>query len=778
MKGYGGFVKAVIASEIRNGFLNDDFFGTPKILLPLLGKPLLGYMTDMLSFYGMNEIVLLLDAQSEKISEYLKNNSTCGAKVKPVIGKSINDALNSLFCSDEKEDDNVLLITDNVLFDFDLSEAEKYHRSMGADVTVIITHCDGVTGEKLVFTSPSGRITGFSGSVGRCGFLTDKADTGIYIISGKILKMLRDRTITAFSNEILPELLSQNKSLFAFRCAGYRRGINTVLSYLKCTRDMLDGKTVFPLSEICDGIYSNSELPCGKYNITPPVFIGENTEISDGADLGPYTVVGDGCFIGEKAFVRGSIMLNKSAALRGADISGAVMGVNSVAEENSKMSLGSVLCEKATVGRNMAVGENVKVTPKPHDGVSAPESQPQAYYYAENITALGSRGTDSLFGDFDIGLFCKVGRALGSCEFGTRTGIGYDDSVSSAAAVKAVTAGLISSGSHVFDFGRCFLSEVAFFSSFCSLGCGIYIYSDKNGIHSAFYGNGGLPLSPDFEQELEHRAENGEFRRCSAQNMRAVSDMSSMSSMYRRELLRQSGDMLSGISANVMSDNKDILLLMEDCLLSLGCGKGDDITFKITRGGTEVSAFCRECGWINMDKLLSLCCLYEFQCGHDVAVPYDAPAAINDMADGYEKRVLRYPVQAKTPVRDELKYLSSKQIFLRDGLFMAVKILGIMRETGYSFPKLLSQIPKFFVKHKTVSFSSVPEDICRAFPNDTVYPSHNGAVMYRSGGRVMLKPSENGKTIEIVTEALNYEVSCELCDDIENKLRDLGSVLN
>ena len=140
MKGYGGFVKAVIASEVRNGFFNDDFFGTPKILLPLLGKPLLGYMTDMLSFYGMNEIVLLLDVQSEKVSEYLKNNPTCGAKVKPVIGKSINDALNSLFCSDEKEDDNVLLITANVHFDYDLSEAEKYHRSMGADVTVIITH--------------------------------------------------------------------------------------------------------------------------------------------------------------------------------------------------------------------------------------------------------------------------------------------------------------------------------------------------------------------------------------------------------------------------------------------------------------------------------------------------------------------------------------------------------------------------------------------------------------------------------------------------------------
>ena len=65
--------------------------------MPLLGKPLLGYMTDMLSFYGMNEIVLLLDVQSEKVSEYLKNNPTCGAKVKPVIGKSINDALKLTF---------------------------------------------------------------------------------------------------------------------------------------------------------------------------------------------------------------------------------------------------------------------------------------------------------------------------------------------------------------------------------------------------------------------------------------------------------------------------------------------------------------------------------------------------------------------------------------------------------------------------------------------------------------------------------------------------------
>ncbi|HAQ28725.1 MAG TPA: hypothetical protein DCQ76_03035 [Ruminococcaceae bacterium] len=778
MKGYGDFVKAVITADLRDNFFNDDFFGMPKILLPILGKPLISYIIDILSFYGTNEIVLLLEAPSEKISEYLNGSSDCGVKIRPIVGKSINDAFNSFLNSNEETDDDLILINDNVLFDFDLTEAEKYHRSVGADITVLTSHYDRTSGERLVFTSPSGKITGFSGSVGRGSLLTDKADTGIYIISRKILKMLHGSAISNFSNDILPEMLSKNKNLFAIRCAGYRHSINTVLSYIKCTRDVLDGKTVFSLPEICDGIYSNSELPCGKYNITPPVFIGENAEISDGADLGPYTVVGDGCFIGEKAFVRGSIMLCKSAVLRGADISGAVMGVNSVAEENSKMSLGSVLCEKSTVGRNMTVGENARVTPKPHGDITVPESLPSAYYFAENIASLGSRSTDSFFGDFDIGLFCEAGRALGSCEFGMRTGIGYDDSVSSSAAVKAVTAGLISSGSHVFDFGTCFLSEVGFFSSFCSLGCGIFIYSEKNGIHSVFYGDGGLPLSPDSEQEFERRMENSEFRRCSAQNMRAVSDISSMSSMYRRELLRQSGDMLGGISANVMSDNKDILLLMEDCLLSLGCDKGDDITFKITKGGTEISAFCRECGWIDMDKLISLCCLYEFQCGHDVAVPYDAPAVINTMADGYEKRVLRYPVQSETSVRNELKYLSSKQYFLRDGLFMAVKILGIMRETGYSFPKLLSQIPKFFVKHKTVSFSSVPEDICRAFPNDTVYPSYDGMTMYREGGRVLLKPSETGEKLEIVSEAVSYEMSRELCADIENKLRDFGTVLN
>ena len=50
MKGYGDFVKAVITADLRDNFFNDDFFGMPKILLPILGKPLISYIIDILSF--------------------------------------------------------------------------------------------------------------------------------------------------------------------------------------------------------------------------------------------------------------------------------------------------------------------------------------------------------------------------------------------------------------------------------------------------------------------------------------------------------------------------------------------------------------------------------------------------------------------------------------------------------------------------------------------------------------------------------------------------------
>lgn len=57
-----------------------------------------------------------------------------------------------------------------------------------------------------------------------------------------------------------------------------------------------------------------------------------------------------------------------------------------------------------------------------------------------------------------------------------------------------------------------------------------------------------------------------------------------------------------------------------------------------------------------------------------------------------------------------------KAIEENGGNVVVKKILGIMRETGYSFPKLLSQIPEFFVKHKTVSFFLRSRRYLQSFP--------------------------------------------------------------
>ncbi len=98
-------------------------------------------------------------------------------------------------------------------------------------------------------------------------------------------------------------------------------------------------------------------------------------------------------------------------------------------------------------------------------------------------------------------------------------------------------SGLLSVGSHVWNFGECFEAQLSFFTSFCGLGVGLFITGgEEAGIRIC--GEGGLPISRALERDIESRFAKGEFNRCASENCRDVSDMSSIQMMYQQELCR------------------------------------------------------------------------------------------------------------------------------------------------------------------------------------------------------------------------------------------------
>lgn len=764
-------MKAVIMAGGKGTRLKPLTVTEPKPLAPILGKPVIDYILKLLKSGGVDEAKVTLGYKPEQIEEYLSQNSYGGLKTECIIETIPLGTAGSVKNAAGDFTDDFIVISGDCLCDYDLRSAFDFHKQNSADITIVTAKTEDPREYGLVVSDDNCRIVGFCEKPDWSGVCSDRANTGIYIISPKVLKMIPKDKSFDFSKDLFPEMLAENMKLYSFAAEGYWCDIGDLTAYRECQENILYGQTKLELPSVCEGVYLKSTMPQGKYNIIPPVYIGENVEIADGAEIGPGAVICDGCFVGSGAKVSHSVMNSCSAVFTGSEIFEAVLCENAVAEENSELNSNTALGRNATVGRNVRITNGASVWP----GISVPNGMSVCENFVHpksNSLFLDDNGIEGLFsGSLTISKCCEIGQAIASCKDGKRVGIATDGSTASVSCAHALTGGLMSSGSHVFDFGSGFLSELQFFTSFCTLGIGIYISEKHGNLRIRLCGEGGLSLTRETERDFEKRLKSSQFDHCSTEKMHNVSDMSSVGLMYRRELLKQSGDMLNGLSANVVCSNQEIAMLMDDALFTLGCKQGDELTFKINNDGTTLSVFHRDCGWIAKDQLLAICCYYELQTGHDIAVPYDAPHILNNIAAEYERKVMRY---LRTPPDNsdrEARALAAKQIFARDGLFMTVKLLGIIRATGYTFTQLLSLLPQFYVKRKSFNIDFSPVRIREIIGDNGITESMEGVLYKRPLGRVLIVPSKSGKRLNVFAESTSFEMSKELCGEIEDKIK-------
>lgn len=764
-------MKAVIMAGGRGTRLKPLTVTNPKPLASILGRPVIDRILDLLKNAGVTEAKVTLGYKPEQIEEHLKEYSSSVIKTECIVETVPLGTAGSVKNAAGNFNDDFIVISGDCLCDYDLKAVFDFQKKMSADLTIVTAKTEDPREYGLVLSESDGKITGFSEKPDWSSVCSDRANTGIYIVSPRVLNIIPKDKFFDFSKDLFPQMMSLNMNLYEYKAEGYWCDIGDLTAYRLCQEDVLYGKTKLSLPSVCEGIYIKSSMPKGNYNLIPPVYIGENVEIADTAEVGPGAVICDGCFIGGGAKISHTVMNSCSAVFSESEAFESVLCENAVLEENSELCSGSSLGYGAVAGRNVRITNGASVWP----GISVQNGM----VISENLIhsragylALDDNGIEGLLsGRLTLSKCCEIGQAAASCKAGKRTGIATDGSIAAAACAYAVKGGLMSCGSHVFDFGSGFLSELQFFTHFCNLGIGIYISEKHGNIRIKFCGEGGLSLSRETERDFEKSLKSLQFDKCSTDKMHNVSDMSSVGLMYRRELLKQSGDMLNGISANVVCSNSEIAMLMDDALFTLGCKPGDELTLKINRDGTSLSVFHRDCGWIQKDKLLAICCYYELQSGHDIAVPYDAPHILNNMAAEYERRVMRY---LRTPADNsdsEARSLASKQIFARDGLFMAIKLLGIIKATGYTLTQLMSLLPQFYVKRKSIGIDFSPVKIREILGSSGISDSKEGVLYKRPRGRVLIVPSKSGKRINIFAESESFEISKELCGEIEEKIR-------
>ena len=770
-------MKAVVMAGGEGSRLRPLTCNIPKPMARILGRPILGYIFEALDSGGVTQANVTLGYLPHIIEDEF-GEKFGNMKLKFIREDEPLGTAGGVKAAAEGFDEPFFVVSGDALCDFDFAKIMDYHKASGAKITIVATKKSDPREFGVVKVGKENRIYGFIEKPSWSQAVSNLANTGVYVVNPECLSLIPKNKKYDFARDLFPLMLERDMPIYCYNTDSYWCDVGNIATYMECQSDIFDGRMKPLCNKIADGIYCPEKLPTGDYSIVPPVYIGRNAEICDGAVIGPYAVVDDNCYIGENAKVRYSAILENACLSRGSAVTGALVCSGAALKKGASMFENSVAGSGSIIGENAAVKPGVLVWPG-------------------KIIAKETNVSDNVrYGNIRTGLmnengFCedggarltpeacvRIGAAVGSTRNGSKCGLATDGSRSAQVLRHAVVSGILGVGGSVWDFGCCFEAQLNFLVNFCGLGSGMFI-SGKDKKEIRICGEGGLSIPRFFERSIESYINKGEIRETDEKSIKELNEMSSVGLIYKQELLKTAPYGLSGLGARVVCENPIAKNMLVSALKKLGCTDDGEFIIELSPSGTS-ARIIRNGNETEYEKILAICCLNEMKNGRDISVPYDAPGFLDALAGDCGKRVYRY---LSTPADDSdsvARRLAAKQIFVRDGLFLAIKLLSVMKERECGFDDLLSELPESYIIRKTVPIGFSPADLAGLVGEEKISLTNGfeGIRLVRSKGRLLIVPERDGEKVRICAEADSMEAACELCGDIEDLINSINLLDN
>jgi mannose-1-phosphate guanylyltransferase/phosphomannomutase len=232
-------MKAVILSGGAGTRLRSISGDIPKPMMPLLGKPLLAHTVALLRQNGFTHLCLTLHHGAAQIQQYFQDGADFGIHIEyrqETAPLGTAGAVKN--CADFIGDDPVLVMSGDCACDYDLYSLMTGHRE---GVTIALSTHQEPLAYGLVVTTPQGRITGFLEKPTWEKVVTNRVNTGIYVLSPTVLDAVPQGRPYDFAKDLFPRLLAQGVPMTGQAMEGYWCDIGTPRAYYQCNLDALDG---------------------------------------------------------------------------------------------------------------------------------------------------------------------------------------------------------------------------------------------------------------------------------------------------------------------------------------------------------------------------------------------------------------------------------------------------------------------------------------------------------------------------------------------------------
>ena len=743
-------MKAVILCNENEKMFQGQTDKAPIFLLRFCGKSLLEYAIDQLIKAEFHHMIIS-SYQSQDIIESELNDKDYNFNI-DYSNTSPNDLQ---FLSNMNDSDDLLVLEANSIFNFDLKSMIKHHIINKNTCTILSTKQDNFYDFTCFSTGSDGYITSVIEKPSTSNNSATNVFSGIYIISKGVLSNYNFQKQGNFITDILPNIVSNNKSVFLFKEQGYYKKISSSKAFLNCQRDLLEGTAGIEISadKTSNGIYTNTDSRFNGVTIIPPVFIGKNVSIKSGSIINSGVVIEDNVSIESCVSIDNSYIGENSIINDNCKIDSSIICENSLLNKN-------IICEKDSyIGENVKIGNNSRIKSKMN--INSNSEIPANSIVNNNINHKSSNkfyiddDYECCFGDskkmpYDISLLgMAIGTALNKSNIVV---VGYEENKASKAISESLITGILSTGIKVFNISESTLQQTIFASLKldCSICC--HITADFS-LKVKLFGKSGVPLEKSIERKIEKAYNKKSFRTHTFSNWGNNYEFFGASQLYDNFLLNLLPDKFESQNIRVKTSSLEIAKTADKLFYPRNNIDGEEITFHISDDGIKCTAYNDKTNFVTYEKLILLCIKIYKENGYDVFLSENLP----DTAINFCKEL-----NIKHFYSDESNKIKEQHLFTKDALMIISIISKYLSEKNIGLFEALKDIPDICVIERYISIKNNNKIVKQI--NDIVSNEYSNA---------KIKPLKSKTGILLFSENSKAEIASSVCDEIIEKIEKI-----
>lgn len=251
----------------------------------------------------------------------------------------------------------LLILSGDHIYKMNHDKMLEYHKANHADATIAVIEVPMKEASRfgIMNTNETGRIVEFEEKPEKPK--SNLASMGIYIFNWKLLRkmlladMKNPESSHDFGKDIIPTMLADEKTLFAYKFKGYWKDVGTIDSLWEANMDLLSKNNALDLNDSSWKIYTEDVTAL-------PQFVGADADI-------------DRAFITQGCVINGTV--KNSVLFTGVKVATGAKVIDSVLMPGVEVAEGAVVtralvADKVKIGKNAVVGsadsENIELVAK------------------------------------------------------------------------------------------------------------------------------------------------------------------------------------------------------------------------------------------------------------------------------------------------------------------------------------------------------------------------------------------------------------------------------